>query len=64
MVYENGSQGIKEKVGLIVRQENLVEDVKVRKEEKPGEENLLSRKMITLMIQNIIEICAFLVFRS
>tara|TARA_A100001515_G_C4479735_1_gene179668 strand:- start:466 stop:612 length:147 start_codon:yes stop_codon:yes gene_type:complete len=33
MVYENGSQGIKEKVGLIVRQENLVEDVKVKKEE-------------------------------
>jgi len=33
MVYENGSQGIKAKVGLIVRQENPVEDVKVRKEE-------------------------------
>jgi hypothetical protein len=32
MVYENGSQGIKEKVGLIVKQENLVEGVKVRKE--------------------------------
>ena len=32
MVYDNGSQGIKEKVGLIVRQENLVEGVKVRKE--------------------------------
>jgi|TARA_R100001082_G_C4288292_1_gene127030 hypothetical protein len=33
MVYENGSQGIKEKVGLTVKQGNLVEDVKVKKEE-------------------------------
>jgi hypothetical protein len=32
MVYENGFQGIKEKVGLIAKQESPVGDVKVRRE--------------------------------